>query len=371
MSAAGATKLIPPIRKGTDAAARQRLLIIQPLVGIGDMVWHKPWIDHLSHYYDVILATKPTVQAHHLFAGNPNIVAILPIERSLRGRKGKHDGMIGTLRLIKDFRDAHADKVVVLHHSARYGLMARLAGITERWGYGIGGAARWLNTGQFLPKSDRNRHPTKKMVDFAVMNGFQPDMTVWQMQSTAAAHDGATAFLQQHGVASDQAISPFVMLGVGAMHVDRQWPTSHFARLIEKIRAAYPQISIGIMGAPSEQHLLDDVCASLDHADDILVCTNPMDVAISLLARSAVYVGNDTSLLNIAAACGRPSIGLFAQSTPLDYNPNIKAVCVPDGRFDVPGHIASITPDLVFTALCHELQECGYESQAEDTNMDQ
>lgn len=364
MSVTHSPQLMPTNAEDATSSARQRLLVIQPLVGIGDMVWHKPWIDHLSTVYDIILATKPTVQAHHLFAGTPNVVSILPIERSLRGRKGKHDGFFGTLRLIADFRAARADKVLVLHHSARYGLMARLAGITERWGYGIGAAARWLNAGQFLSKSDRYRHPTKKIADFAIKNGFQPSTAVWQMDATPVAQDAATVFLQEHNVKADEKISPLVMLGVGAMHVDRQWPTAHFARLIDMMRVAFPQIRLAIMGAPSEQHLLDDVCAALDHTDDIIVATNPIDVAISLLGRSVVYVGNDTSLLNIAAACNRPSIGLFAQSEPLDYNPNIKAVCVPDGRFDVPGHIATITPELVFEALRHELKECGYEPQS-------
>lgn len=353
--------LLIPLNPREKERKRERLMIVQPLVGIGDMVWHKPWIDHLSDYYDVILATKPTVQARHLFAGNENIVDILLIERSLRGRKGRHDGALGMLRLIADFKASGADKLLVLHHSARYGLIGRLAGLTERWGYGMGRAARWLNAGAFLPKSARKIHPTKKMVDFAVMNGFHPTEPRWQMQTTKQAHQEATAFLTANGVAASDDLSPLVMLGVGAMHVDRQWPPVHFARLIEMMRAAYPGIRLGIMGAPSEKPLLDAVCDALDNSDDILICDNPLDVAISLLARSVVYVGNDTSLLNIAAACGRPSIGVFAQSTPLDYNPHIKAVCVPDGRFNVPGHIATITPDLVFDAVCNELQKCGYE----------
>ena len=49
------------IEKGVSR--RPRLLEIQSLVGIEDMVWYKPWIDHLAREYDIILATKPTVHA--------------------------------------------------------------------------------------------------------------------------------------------------------------------------------------------------------------------------------------------------------------------------------------------------------------------
>ena len=81
-----------------EGTPRRRLLVIQPLVGIGDMVWHKPWIDYLADFYDVILATKPTVQASVLFAETPGVVEILDIDRSQRGQRGQHDGIMGLWR---------------------------------------------------------------------------------------------------------------------------------------------------------------------------------------------------------------------------------------------------------------------------------
>ncbi len=57
-------------------SARKRLLVVQPLVGIGDMVWHKPWIDHLAGGFDVILAAKPTAHAKTLFHGTDGMDAM-------------------------------------------------------------------------------------------------------------------------------------------------------------------------------------------------------------------------------------------------------------------------------------------------------
>ena len=85
-------------------SARRRLLVVQPLVGIGDMVWHKPWIDHLAGGFDVILAAKPTAHAKTLFHGTDGIVGWLDIDRSMRGRRGRHDGLAGLFRLAADFR---------------------------------------------------------------------------------------------------------------------------------------------------------------------------------------------------------------------------------------------------------------------------
>ena len=58
------------------------ILVVQPLVGIGDMVWHKPWIDSLITRHKVTLATKPTVQAPILFYGAGPEFNLLNIERS-------------------------------------------------------------------------------------------------------------------------------------------------------------------------------------------------------------------------------------------------------------------------------------------------
>ena len=146
----------------TDGASG-KLLIIQPLVGIGDMIWHKPWIDYLCGKNSVVLATKPTVQAPVLFAATEGLVDILPIERSQRGKRGRHDGWQGFWRLVADFRSTGAERALILHHSPRYALAAWFAGIPSRWGYGIRRQRLWLNKGQFLDKTARKMHPIAKM----------------------------------------------------------------------------------------------------------------------------------------------------------------------------------------------------------------
>ena len=164
-------------------SARKRLLVVQPLVGIGDMVWHKPWIDHLAGGFDVILAAKPTAHAKTLFHGTDGIVGWLDIDRSMRGRRGRHDGLAGLLRLAADFRRARADAVLVVHHSATYTLAARLADIPLRWGYGIGGSRRWLNRGAFLGREARHERPYRKLGRYAQANGFGLDRPHWHIST--------------------------------------------------------------------------------------------------------------------------------------------------------------------------------------------
>ena len=335
-----------------EGVPRRRLLVIQPLVGIGDMVWHKPWIDYLAEFYDVILATKPTVQASVLFAKTPGVVEILDIDRSQRGKRGQHDGILGLWRLARHFRQTGVDQVVIMHHSPTYAIAARPAGIPARYGYGIGGQSRWLNRGYFLPKSARHQHPTSKMAIFADINGFAPITTSWQISPTDFAFSEADKFLAAHDVGiDDKGKSPLIILGVGAMHPDRRWSALNFTRLVEQLRQARPDIYIGLMGAPSEQPIIDAVLSHLADTTGVISCTNKLDVAIALFARAICYAGNDTSLLNLSAVAGSPSIGLFAQSEPLTYSPNILAVCVDEEKIGIPGQIETIAPERVAAAI--------------------
>ena len=338
-----------------NGGGRRRVLVVQPLVGIGDMVWHKPWIDHLAAHLDVILACKPTAKAPVLFSGTSGITDWISIERSLRGKTGRHDGPLGLLRLAGAFRASGADDALILHHSATYGMAARLAGIRHRWGYGIGGSRRWLNHGAFLGREARYEHPTRKLADFAHMNGFGLASPQWQMPPTSTAQRAADSWCDECGIPrfgdTRSGLRDMVVMGVGAMDDERKWPPAHFAALAARLRNHAPTTRILVMGAPSEQPIIDAVLADPAAPAGLMANTAPLDEAIALINAARLYVGNDTSLLNIAAACGRPAAGIFAQSTPLDYSDAIIPIAEPDGRFGEPGAIARITAAQAFDVV--------------------
>ena len=342
-----------------ETTPRRRLLVVQPLVGIGDMVWHKPWIDHLATRFDVILAAKPTAKSEVVFHGTDGITDWLDIDRSLRGRRGRHDGLSGLFRLAADFRRVGADAVLVIHHSATYTLAARLAGIPHRWGYGIGGSRRWLNRGSFLGRDARNERPYNKLGRFALANGFGLDTPQWRMTTPDHAWQAARAYCADQGIAPDPSRTAdgrnMVIFGVGAMDEERQWPPSRFASLAAKLHETSPDVKILLMGAPSEMPIIEAVMADPKAPPGLIANTAPLDQAVALLTAARAYVGNDTSLLNIAASCGRPAIGIFAQSEPLDYSDNFIPVRLADSRFGEPGAITRISADQAYEVVAGTL----------------
>jgi ADP-heptose:LPS heptosyltransferase len=109
------------------------------------------------------------------------------------------------------------------------------------------------------------------------------------------------------------------------------------------------------MGAPSEQHLVETIMHHLPEHIKVVNAITKLDLGIALLARAGGFVGNDSGLLNLAAACGKSALGIYAQSRPLDYTPNLHAVAVDESMIGKPGQIKTITAADVCTATLNML----------------
>lgn len=73
----------------------------------------------------------------------------------------------------------------------------------------------------------------------------------------------------------------------------------------------------------------------------------------ALLEQAAFYVGNDTAALNIAAAVGTWSYGLFGATVALRHSPLIVPI-LPPGGMDKAHGMAAITVAAVLQAVAHE-----------------
>ena len=338
----------------SDLPSVRHLLVIQPLVGIGDMLWHKPWIDRLTQTHQVTLMAKPTVQADVVFEGAPNRFSVCRLDRSLRGRRGRHDGLTGFWRLVSDMRGIRADAAVILHNSARYALAARLAGIRWRLGYGMGRQKNHLNAGYCLEKDMLDRHAIDRVTEFADLNGFGLDRPVWSVRPRTAAVSEAEARLASWQMMTDQqTVKPFLCIGIGSMNPERQWGAARFAELLTRLAEQRPDRPCLILGGPSEQQLADDILANLrKNGLAAPVFLGRLDEAVALMSLSAGYVGNDTSLLNFMVCLNKPALGLFSHSRPLTYSPHIhKTQAIAETAFGQPGIIQTITVDHVLGSV--------------------
>ena len=311
------------------------VLVIQPLPGIGDMVWHLPHIHALAAAAPegkVWVLTKPRSQADRLLAADPAVAGVLWLERN----PGRHDGLRGLLRLARELRARGFREAWVLHTSARYALAARLAGIPRRFGFGFGTQRLWLSGSARLGPAERRLHPLEKADRLLERAGVprreeEPVLPVAEGARAAAAR--RTAGLPR----------PLVALGVGTSEPYKQWGAERFVELAARLRARAG--GFVVVGGPAEAELAARVAAGIapHGARARAVHDAPIDEVAALLEACDLYVGNDTGVLNVAAAVGTRAVGLFGASPPLRHSRRIHAVVPRPGG----GGMSAIAPGAV------------------------
>ncbi len=300
------------------------MLVFQPRPGLGDLIWHLPLIRALAHRHGpVTLVTKPSTQADALLAHDPDVAGIVWFDRNPRQGTGYHDGPLGFPRLVSTLRKTRACCCVLLHHGASLAAAMRLAGIRHRYGYGYTVAQRtWLNRGPFLDRAVRFGEAFDQASAYAAALGFAnlPEPSV-RVDERALAR--VLARLQH-------LPRPFLALGVGAHGGKRQWAGERFAALATLQLQANPG-TILVLGAAHEAGLVRAILAKTGPGSVHAVTGWALPEIVALLAEADVFLGNDSGLMNLRAACGRPAFGLFGASGPLRHSKMIRPIIPPEG----------------------------------------
>ncbi len=116
---------------------------------------------------------------------------------------------------------------------------------------------------------------------------------------------------------------PVIALGPTANWAPKTWPPERFAELFRalacgKLAGAIPAIFAGPGAA--EAAMAAPLLAALPGAIDLRGRLSLAEVA-ACLQRVALYIGNDSGLMHLAAAAGAPTLGLFGPTPAGQYGP--------------------------------------------------
>ena len=306
----------------------RRLLVVQPLPGIGDMVWHLPHIRALARHAGgpVTLLAKPRSRADEIFAAEDTVREIIWVDRNPKAARGAHDGVSGLWRLIRTLSAGRFDAAVLLHHSPSLAFAALAAGIFPRQGYGIGVQRWFLDHGPYLTKAVWRQHrPLQRATLF--LHAANIPMDEMEPRLPVAPDARATVRQRLHAMPL-----PFAVLGIGSSEPTRQWGAPRFAALARALIAAgWP--SLVLVGGPGEAPLQQAICAALgdDAARVVPALGWHLGETAALLAAASFYVGNDTGVMNMAAAVGTRAYALFGTTPALHHSAQIVAILAPPG----------------------------------------
>ena len=118
---------------------------------------------------------------------------------------------------------------------------------------------------------------------------------------------------------------PVLAIGPAANWRGKQWRAERFAELARRLTAAdglLPGARITVLAAAHEREQAEPVLAAAPAGRTIdLVGRTELLTAAAVLRRCALFIGNDTGLMHIAAASGTPTLGLFGPSPAEQYAP--------------------------------------------------
>jgi heptosyltransferase-2 len=332
------------------AAPMRHLALVQPRVGIGDMIWHLPHLRALAGLAEeVTLVTRRRSHAAEFVGRDDGMDHIFFVERGQWDMGGRHQGAAGLLRLVADLRRLGCDGAILLTRSRVLTLTVRAAGIPRVHGYGIGWQRRLLR-GPFLPEASWKAHPYAQATSWLGLAGValgEPEPRLHLSDADRA------AAMQEVGVLG----AP--VLGIASSDDWKNWGAAKFAGLAAALlEAGWPVMVLA--GGPAEAGLADDITARLGPlAPRVrrLLGLNLRTLA-AVLAGQAFYAGNDTAALNIAAAVGLRGYGLFGATPVLHHSGHIVPV-VPPGGYSASDGMARLPVGMVLDAIAADRQRVG------------
>ncbi len=195
-----------------------------------------------------------------------------------------------------------------------------LACITRRWDLVVdlrGSAMAWmLATRRRLVHGGKNGNHDHRLTTLArIMDLVEPPSPrLWLTDEHAA----EAAWLVPDG-------GPVLALAPTANWAGKIWPAGNFIAVAERLTAAggiLPNARIAVFGAVDERAIAQPVIDAIPKERRIdLVGKTHLLTAAAALGRCALFVGNDSSLMHMAAAMATPTLGLFGPSHDENYGP--------------------------------------------------
>ena len=122
-----------------------------------------------------------------------------------------------------------------------------------------------------------------------------------------------------------QLNQPYVVLHPGPLTAYKRWPLAYWQQLIEWLVKQGLQVVLSASPAKQDLQLNHDILSLLNEQTRNSVIDTAGKLSIpqagTLLRGAALYIGVDTSITHLAAACNTPTITLFGATPPTNFGP--------------------------------------------------
>mgnify|MGYP001221035940 FL=1 len=288
-----------------------KVLVIQPKIGMGDMVIYLPYIHAIAKKYNssVSILVKENSKAKELLIDDKKISEVIILDRT-KSNAGSHDGIKGFFQLVKELKKKKFDKVFIFNSSLRYFLISKLAGIKKISQYPL------------FKKKDNIVTSAKIFTEneLGTIVSTQAELQLDKMRAVNIKSQFSKDL--KH-----------ICLGISASGPTKRWSIKNYINLCEKIDKQIPS-KFYIAAGKNDKDLINEIFKSKIKNKCISFDNLKISETMPIIKNCDLYIGNDTGWLHISSALNIKCLALFMDS-PVQaygkYSKNIETI-VPEGE---------------------------------------
>ena len=273
---------------------------------LGDLIWQLPYIKAISDHHNqkVDLIVRKKTQAKNILKDINHINLINYNDF----RKGIYY-WIDVFKLIGIFLNNKYTHVYILDKVNKPAIAARLSGVKNVIGPGIGNQKKWLTVNKFLTNEDWKMSYSEQSqkllsINSINLNSIYPEIEV-----------DPTRYEKDH---SDLIIQgKKISFGIDSFEDYKMWYEDYFIQLADKLYQKKLFDYIYLICSPDKSYLADNIIKNSKKNYFINCSKKDLGGIILALKNSNFFVGNNSGPLNLAAALKIPSFGLIAND-PVD-----------------------------------------------------
>ncbi len=303
----------------------KKICIVYTHHKLGDLIWQLPYIKAISEHYNekVDLIVREKTQAK-------NILLDLKYLNQIyynNFRKGLNY-WIDVFKLTKIFKKKKYDFVFILDKVNKPAIAAKIAGIKNIIGPGIGNQKKWLTNNVFLSNEDWKMNyseQSKKLLKLQTIKikDYFPSI---EINTGRLEKDNPDLLVKGKKIA----------FGVDSFEDFKMWYEENFIELADLLHRKNLFDYIYLICGPEKSYIAQKIIDNSNQNYFIDCSKKDLQGIILAIKNSSFYVGNNSGPLNLSAALGIKTFGLIANDpiselkyskidpiTPKDYIDNV------------------------------------------------
>ena len=323
----------------------KKICIVYTHHKLGDLIWQLPYIKAISEHFNqnVDLILREKTQAKKILKNEKYIDNI----NYNNFRKGIFY-WIDVLKLVKIYNQNKYSHVYILDKVNKPAIAAKISGIKNIIGPGIGNQKKYLTTDIILNDDDWKLNYSEQSKKLLKLHKINLDNPFPQLNFDTKKLDMFNSDLLCEGRK--------IAFGVDSFEDYKMWYEEDFVKLAELLHEKKVFDYIYLICGPDKSYVAKKIIES-SKKDYFIDCSKKdLTGVITAIKNSQFFVGNNSGPLNLSAALGVDSFGLIANDaiselkysriqfiTPKDYKDN---TWIRDRK-----NMKTLTPEEVFNFL--------------------